>query len=283
MNLNIPSPLDKVFIPQLSRDIYIKRDDLIHEVISGNKWRKLKYFIEAFSSSNSNGIVSIGGAYSNHLHALSYACYLLNIPCKLYIYGAQISEDNMMIQDALKWNSQVELISRSLKNELINQFPQNDGFFFIPEGGEGELAEKGVAEMLSEIESFEDSKESLIIIPYGTGTSCKAILKNTSNSHVLTLSPVINNQILIHDRLKQVATKFNLSFAGYNEEYYKEIILFKTQTSILLDPIYSAKLMQSFIFNFDNYKMYRDIYFIHTGGLQSWRNYNLRYKLDPIR
>jgi 1-aminocyclopropane-1-carboxylate deaminase/D-cysteine desulfhydrase-like pyridoxal-dependent ACC family enzyme len=108
-------------------------------------------------------------------------------------------------------------------------------------------------------------------------------LKNTSNAHVLTLSPVINNQILIHDRLKQVATKFNLSFAGYNEEYYKEIILFKTQTSILLDPIYSAKLMQSFIFNFDNYKMYRDIYFIHTGGLQSWRNYNLRYKLDPIR
>jgi 1-aminocyclopropane-1-carboxylate deaminase len=282
MNLNIPSPLDKVFIPQLSRDIYIKRDDLIHEIISGNKWRKLKYFLAAFDSSKYIRIVSIGGAYSNHLHALSYTCYLLNIPCKLYIYGSQISNDNKMIQDVMTWNSEIQLITRSQKTELIVQLQQLNDIYFIPEGGEGELAEKGVAELLNEMEPFVDSAESLIILPYGTGTSCKALLKNTINAHILTLSPVINNQILLHKRLIQLPSKYNLSFAGYCTEYYNEIALFKAQTNILLDPIYSAKLMLSFIYNFEKYKIYKDIYFIHTGGLQSWRNYNLRYKLEPI-
>ena len=88
MELLLPSPEQKLFIPHLNHEIIFKRDDLIHPIVSGNKWRKLKYHLTAFEESKKKCIVSIGGAHSNHLHALSYLCFQLQIPCKLLIYGS---------------------------------------------------------------------------------------------------------------------------------------------------------------------------------------------------
>src|SRR2546428_4324361 len=52
--------------------VFIKRDDLIHPFISGNKWRKLKYVLADARSFDKNHIVTFGGAFSNHL--LATAC-----------------------------------------------------------------------------------------------------------------------------------------------------------------------------------------------------------------
>ena len=76
LNLNIPSPITKInsnFLEKKSINIFIKRDDLIHAIISGNKWRKLKYNLQEASKHGYKSILSFGGAYSNHLHALSFA------------------------------------------------------------------------------------------------------------------------------------------------------------------------------------------------------------------
>ena len=77
MNLNFPSKITKIssnFLHQKQVEIFIKRDDVIHPIISGNKWRKLKYNFQAAADEGYDTILSFGGVFSNHLHALSYAC-----------------------------------------------------------------------------------------------------------------------------------------------------------------------------------------------------------------
>ena len=76
MNLNIPSIITKInsnLFVQKEVQLFLKRDDLIHNIISGNKWRKLKYNFKAAKLGGYRTILSFGGEYSNHLHALSYA------------------------------------------------------------------------------------------------------------------------------------------------------------------------------------------------------------------
>ena len=80
MKLNIPSSTTKItsnFLEKKSIELFIKRDDQIHEVVSGNKWRKLKYNFQEASNRGFSTILSFGGAYSNHLHALSYAAKMM--------------------------------------------------------------------------------------------------------------------------------------------------------------------------------------------------------------
>ena len=76
LNLNIPSSITKIdsnFLAKKCINIFIKRDDLIHNIISGNKWRKLKYNFEDARKKGYDSVLSFGGPYSNHLHALSFA------------------------------------------------------------------------------------------------------------------------------------------------------------------------------------------------------------------
>ena len=82
---SLPSPLQKLDLSVFGVDqqVYVKRDDLIHTVVSGNKWRKLKQNIDYFSKSYKKGIISLGGAYSSHVLALSFLCKQQNIPLVL--------------------------------------------------------------------------------------------------------------------------------------------------------------------------------------------------------
>ena len=76
MNLNIPTNITKIssdFLKKNEIDVFIKREDLIHPIISGNKWRKLKYNLLEAQKKGHDKILSFGGMYSNHLHALSFA------------------------------------------------------------------------------------------------------------------------------------------------------------------------------------------------------------------
>jgi len=69
--------INSSFLEEKEIELFIKRDDLIHSIISGNKWRKLKYNFQEASYRGFNTILSFGGAYSNHLHALSYAAKMM--------------------------------------------------------------------------------------------------------------------------------------------------------------------------------------------------------------
>ena len=83
-----PSLLTAIHSPLLEQkqiELWIKRDDLIHPVISGNKWRKLKYILDHALTLGSHTIISMGGAYSNHLHALAFAGKQLGLKTIGYI------------------------------------------------------------------------------------------------------------------------------------------------------------------------------------------------------
>ena len=137
-----PSPLE-LFTPNWPGasdvTIYIKRDDKIHPVISGNKWRKLKHFIREFvdqsglsraegslpaeGSASAEGslptedsvrLISFGGGFSNHLHALGYVCYQLAIPLTVVIRGNYSSSPTPMINDLIAWNANIEYVDLSL-------------------------------------------------------------------------------------------------------------------------------------------------------------------------
>ena len=87
-----PSILTKIDDPLLDRyeiELWMKRDDLLHPIISGNKWRKLKYGLDHALSSGADTIISMGGAYSNHLHALAYAGKVAGLKTIGFIRGEQ--------------------------------------------------------------------------------------------------------------------------------------------------------------------------------------------------
>ena len=97
LNLNIPTKITKIksnFLHQKQVELFIKRDDLIHNVISGNKWRKLKYNFQKAKEEGHNTILSFGGVYSNHLHALSYACNKMGFNSIGIVRNGAHHEDN---------------------------------------------------------------------------------------------------------------------------------------------------------------------------------------------
>src|SRR5690606_13626229 len=94
LNINTPSPLEKINHPlfkQKKINVYIKRDDLIHPLISGNKWRKLKLNIDNFHHLKFTAILTFGGAYSNHIAATAAIGNLFNIETIGIIRGDELN------------------------------------------------------------------------------------------------------------------------------------------------------------------------------------------------
>ena len=72
MQLHLPSPIQQLVEPlyeKMGVEVFVKREDLIHPLISGNKWRKLKYSLQKAAEEGKQHIVTFGGAYSNHVLA----------------------------------------------------------------------------------------------------------------------------------------------------------------------------------------------------------------------
>ena len=92
--------------------VSIKRDDQIHPIISGNKWRKLYFNLRLAKSKNYQGIISFGGCYSNHIHALAFACRQQNLKCIAYIRGEESSQSNYTLSWAKHWGMTLIFLDR---------------------------------------------------------------------------------------------------------------------------------------------------------------------------
>src|SRR5690606_23497190 len=86
-------------------EVWVKRDDLLHPVISGNKWRKLKYALQAIYAGQSHQIASFGGGYSNHLHALGYCCKQMNIAFTAIVRGDYSANMTPTLTDLADWGA----------------------------------------------------------------------------------------------------------------------------------------------------------------------------------
>ncbi len=280
------------------RNIYVdvKREDKIHPVVSGNKFRKLKYNVEQAKTENKQTILTYGGAFSNHIAATAAAAKIKGLRSIGIIRGEELEkkmldnpEYNPTLAFAVQQGMQLHYVSRSAyahkdTAEEINKLKHQFGCFYrIPEGGTNTLAIKGCEEILTET----DKKYNVIACCVGTGGTLAGII-NSAQKHqkVYGFSALKNHK---HDNIKQWTTNENglifqdEYFGGYaktNSELIDFINSFYRCTSIKLDPIYTGKLFFKIfqLINDNHFKNNTKILVIHTGGLQGILGFNKRQK-----
>ncbi|TMM52194.1 1-aminocyclopropane-1-carboxylate deaminase/D-cysteine desulfhydrase [Maribacter algarum] len=271
----------------------IKREDLIHPLFSGNKYRKLKYNLEAAKSQGFDTLLTFGGAFSNHIAATAYAGKLQGLKTVGVIRGEEISakwETNPTLKLASEHGMQFKFISRDAyrdKNSeaFINILKSEFGaFYLLPEGGSNVLAVKGCEEILTP----EDAQFDMICSSVGTGGTLAGIINASLPKQGVLGFPALKGDFLIED-IRNFTSKENWQlqsdyhFGGYakvSAELIHFINDFKERTQIPLDPIYTGKLLYGILelVKKDHFEPKTKILAIHTGGLQSISGMNAKLK-----
>lgn len=261
---------DKIDHPRLKNknvSLDILRLDKIHPVISGNKWFKLKYHLVNFNAGNYNGIVTFGGAWSNHIVATACMCYQQKIKCVGVIRGERPSQLSYTLRDAENYGMKLKFISREdYKNK--NDIAGFDGYYIIPEGGAGDAGEKGAREILE----YADGKNyTHIACAVGTGTMFNGICNSISEKQILGV--VVLKGWKEDHKNDNAKLLLNYHFGGY-AKHTPELLSFMNefykQTNIPTDFVYTGKLVFA-IFDLvkkDHFKEDSRILMIHSGGLQ---------------
>jgi 1-aminocyclopropane-1-carboxylate deaminase len=269
--------------------LYVKRDDLIHSEVSGNKWRKLKYNIQQSASLKKECILTFGGAYSNHLIATASACNQLNLMSVGIVRGEELNPfSNAVLERCHQLGMQLHFVPRSEYDlraekeyweELTLKFPSS---FIIPEGGANYFGMIGCQEIWKEI----DVEINHVFVSQGTSTtSCGLILgARNSSIHVLPalkgydsrsemnilLSKAAIESELIDELLNAVIIHNEYHFGGYaksTKELEDFIIQVKEEMDLPLDNVYTSKaffgMMQEIKKGgYEN----ETVLFVHTGG-----------------
>lgn len=272
----------KITLPEFEAagvEVYVKRDDLIHPFISGNKWRKLKYNYEAYKIGQFKGIVTFGGAYSNHIVATAAFCAQAGIPCIGIIRGEAPLKPNHVLILAQLWGMDIHYLSRSVFNdENARQELCPENWMVVPEGGNNADGVKGCADLIAELQ-FDYQH---IFCASGTGCTISGLVNGVMASKLNTIChsiPVLKQGAFINEvvaryhgntALLKVHPEFH--FGGYGKagkEVFEFIERFATQTGILTDPVYTAKLFLglSDLVQKGHFKPGERILAIHTGGL----------------
>lgn len=268
--------------------LYIKREDLIHPTISGNKYRKLKYNIEDAQTQQKEVLLTFGGAYSNHIAALASVGKAYGFQTIGVIRGDELGENlsktldsNPTLQFAHQCGMKFDFISRSdYRNKTSESFIKKlkdkyGDFYLVPEGGTNELAIKGCEEILN----AETEKFDYICVAVGTGGTIAGIIKSATENQQTIGFPALKGDFLIEEIKKYTnrTDKWTLNtmyhFGGYgktSDELIQFINKFKSETKIPLDPIYTGKMMFGIIdlIKKGTFKNGTKILAIHTGGLQ---------------
>lgn len=268
---------------KLTSQLWLKPEYEIHPEVSGNKFRKLKYNLEAVVREGFEGVLTFGGAFSNHIAATAAAGKLLNISTVGIIRGEELAKDidlNPTLSYAKASGMDLEFISRAAyrnKNEVSFLKSLNikyPNFYIIPEGGTNARAVRGCSEILTE----KDRDFDVICCAVGTGGTISGLINSSLPHQKIIGFPALKGAFLNEDIRKFAQHSnwelcANYSFGGYakvNQELIQFINQFKNDFGIPLDPVYTAKMM----FGIDDlvkkgfFSRSTKILAIHTGGLQ---------------
>jgi 1-aminocyclopropane-1-carboxylate deaminase len=272
-------------------ELFIKREDLLHPVISGNKFRKLKYNLAEAKRLGYKKLLTFGGAFSNHIVAVAGAGKEFGFETIGIIRGEELEEkinENPSLAVAQQFGMKFVFVSRDtykLKDtpEFLEEMQSQFGvFYLLPEGGTNKLAIKGCEEILNEL----DSEFSYVCTSVGTGGTVSGII-NSAASH----QNIIGFSSLKGDFLQKDIAKFanqknwtincEYHFGGYGKvtnELIGFINSFYKQYEIPLDPIYTGKMMFGILDLIQNdfFPSNSKILAIHTGGLQGIAGMNLK-------
>lgn len=281
----LPSPVQQLkssFFTGKGIELWVKRDDLIHSEVSGNKWRKLKLNMELANSQGLKTILTFGGAYSNHIAATAAAGKLLSMRTIGVIRGDEGFE-NETLTKAKENGMQLYFVSREKyksKTELLFQEELKDqfgDFYMIPEGGANELGVQGCEEILPELDCGFD----FIAISAGTGTTASGICRSLKSEKLLVFPALKGGSFILDEmkrycnaaQLQKVQLQLDYHFGGYGKTKPEQLAFsndFNREYDIELDKVYTSKMMFG-LFDLlikDFFKYGSKILAIHTGGVQ---------------
>jgi len=302
--LSFSSPLQPIvsaFFPDIN--LWIKRDDLLHPSVSGNKFRKLKYNLMQAEERRPT-LISMGGAWSNHLHALAHAAQLLGLNSVGLVRGLRPSSYvgqmplNATLQDCQSTGMQLRFVSREDYRQLRENkdawqrwvAKDHGNYLWLPEGGSNALAIKGVAELIEEIRLALNGLPDTIVLACGTGATLAGILAGLGGQGRVIGIAAVNNADYLRQQVQQL-----LLDAGYPAYQNFDILLdfthggfakttpallefcaqFSHATQVPIEPVYTGKMLYALRDLCETGKFAKDerVVAIHTGGLQGLRGF----------
>lgn len=292
INKSILTKINSTELTERNIELYIKRDDLIHPEISGNKWRKLKYNIDLCVTNKQDGIITFGGAYSNHLVATAAACATIKMKSIGIVRGDELnSNSNETLKKCTGYDMELVFVSREIYkrryeksyHEYLHSIYPN--CHLVEEGGANYYGMIGCQEIVKELALDFDA----IFVAQGTTTTSCGLAMGLNNEQKLYVVPALKG-FDSHSEMKQLFRRSGFEadfidemlmktvvlddfhFGGYGK-YNSELLEFIQDVysthQLKLDPIYTGKAFFAMMEQIKNGKLDNStIVFIHTGGLQ---------------
>ena len=261
--------------------LFIKREDLNHPFVSGNKWWKLKYNLSEALRLKKDTLLTFGGAYSNHIYATAAAARELGMNAIGIIRGEEATSVNPVVQFVRDAGMQLHFVSRELyrrKNEddFITSLQKDFGdYYLIPEGGSNELAVKGVKEYATTLNTNFD----YICCPVGTGGTLAGLINGFKGSGTIVGFSVLKDGSFLYDDVRRLGAEYDnwiiqteYDFGGYakSTQWLSSFIdSFINEYKIPIEHVYSGKMMAGVFDLLDKgfFKSGSHILAIHTGGI----------------
>ncbi|MEM8999858.1 MAG: pyridoxal-phosphate dependent enzyme [Bacteroidota bacterium] len=279
--------------------VHVKREDLIHPLVSGNKYRKLKYNLFEARAQGFQTLLTFGGAFSNHIAATACAGQEAGFATIGVIRGAELEAQNPRnptLQLAEERGMQLHFVSREAYRTkdtphfLTDLKRQWGTFYLLPEGGTNVLAVKGCTEILTEA----DARFDIVCCSVGTGGTMAGLINAITPGQQVLGYPALKGDFLSKDIRTLAQNDHWALIADYHFGGYAKVTRalidfinsFKKITGIPLDPIYTGKLLYGILdmVKKDQFKKGTRILAIHSGGLQgiSGMNTVLKKKKLPL-
>jgi 1-aminocyclopropane-1-carboxylate deaminase len=266
---------------QLHADVL--RLDKIHPVVSGNKWFKLKYYLEEAGDKGYKTLLTFGGAFSNHIIATAFAAKASGLECIGVIRGEQPSQLSHTLQEAAVVGMRFHFVSRKEYRQkedpqFLQQLKELFGeIFIIPEGGAGAAGVRGAVEIA---DLTEKHFYTHIIAASGTGTMLQGLLRASDAGQQVIGIPVLKNenmQVIDQESGRSALMMHGYHFGGYAKHSPLLLSFMNSwwqQTGIPSDFVYTGKLFYACSLLAENnfFPKGSRLLIIHSGGLQGNRS-----------
>lgn len=269
-----------------NHNLFVKRDDLIHPEISGNKLRKLKWNLIKAMDENCDAVLTFGGAFSNHLLATAAAGRELGISVIGHVRGEELNEtSNQVLARCTALGMELKFLSRSdfsnSKKETGIVYKNSRKIWVIPEGGANQEGIIGCSEIVQELEGAFD----FYLLAQGTTTTSLGLLRSIPDHAKLIVVPVLkgfdvlaemrnlfNNDEqfqLLRDKLIIWDAYHHGGYAKLSEGLMKFIDDFHEINHFQIEPVYTGKVLYALNENLPDFfdGEGKSILFVHTGGV----------------
>lgn len=290
------TPIQKIsnsLLDNAGVQLLVKREDLNHNYISGNKWWKLKLNLEEAKKCDFKTLLTFGGAFSNHIYSTAAAAKELNMKCIGVIRGEKTFPFNTTLTFAEQQGMTLHYINREayrLKttNEFLENLKHDFGeFYLIPEGGTNDLAVKGCAEFAER--ELKNIEFDYLCLPVGTGGTIAGLISGFKGEKKIIGIPVLKNVEYLEDEIQKLSENYSGKlygnwelltsyhhggYAKVSPDLMKFIVMMKAQHNLPLDFVYTGKLMWAVMKEIEKGKFVKGstILVLHTGGLQGATN-----------